>query len=105
MFSNPFAELSATISPSVMQWYVVLMFLCVVGGTIYDVIHKGSAKYFFENAKKAREKGTKSLGGGDMAGIAVKTAVEDVMTSAEFCNPKRRVAHLLGRFVETICEE
>ncbi|NNF80176.1 MAG: adenylyl-sulfate reductase, partial [Rhizobiales bacterium] len=53
MFSNPFVELSATISPELMQTYVVLMFLAVVGGTLFDVVHKKSAKYFFENAKKA----------------------------------------------------
>ncbi|MEM7424866.1 MAG: adenylyl-sulfate reductase [Pseudomonadota bacterium] len=98
MFSNPFVELSASISPDVMQAYVIIMFLCVVGGTLFDVVHKGSAKYFFENARRAREKGSKQLGGGDMAGIAVKTVAEDVLTSAEFCNPNRRIAHLLGMY-------
>ncbi len=39
--SNPFAQLSATISPGVMQTYVILMLLLVVGGTLYDVWHKG----------------------------------------------------------------
>jgi uncharacterized membrane protein len=53
--TNPFAELSATISPEIMQIYVVLMVLLVIGGTILDVIHKGSAKYFFENGKKAEK--------------------------------------------------
>ena len=30
--------------------------------------------------------------------IAVKTAVEDVLTSGEFCNPRRRIAHLLTMY-------
>ena len=51
--SNPFAELSASISPAVMQTYVIIMILLVVGGTLYDVIHKKSAKYFFANWRKS----------------------------------------------------
>ena len=35
--SNPFAELSALISPSVMQTYIVVMIILVAAGTIYDV--------------------------------------------------------------------
>jgi hypothetical protein len=51
MFTNPFHDLSGFLTPAVMQTYVVLMFLAVVGGTIIDVIHKKSAQYFFENAQ------------------------------------------------------
>ena len=51
MFSiNPFAEISATIPPTIMQWYIIVMALFVAGGTLFDVIHKGSAKYFFQDA-------------------------------------------------------
>ena len=64
--SNPFAELSASISPGVMQTYVVIMILLVVGGTLFDVIHKRSAKYFFDNWRNARNKGTRTVGGGEM---------------------------------------
>ena len=53
--SNPFSELSASISPITMQGYVILMVLLVIGGTILDMIHKKSAQYFFENAKKRRK--------------------------------------------------
>jgi len=53
MFSlNPFAELSTLISPSMIQGYVILMVIMVVVGTILDMMHKKSAKYFFENAEK-----------------------------------------------------
>ncbi|MEC9368083.1 MAG: adenylyl-sulfate reductase, partial [Pseudomonadota bacterium] len=34
---NPFAELSASISPTVMQTFVVLMILLVAGGTLFDI--------------------------------------------------------------------
>ena len=52
---NVFSELSASISPSIMQGYVVLMALLVTGGTILDMMHKKSAQYFFENAKRAQK--------------------------------------------------
>jgi hypothetical protein len=95
---NPFSELAGFISPIAMQVYVVVMVLLVVGGTVLDMIHKKSAQYFFENAEKAKEEATKSLSGGEKASIAFKTVAEDVLTSAEFCNPLRRVAHLLTMY-------
>ena len=56
MFStNPFAELSASIDPVIMQTYVIIMILCVVVGTLFDIIHKKSAKYFFANWRNAQE--------------------------------------------------
>ncbi|MBU2582232.1 MAG: adenylyl-sulfate reductase [Alphaproteobacteria bacterium] len=93
--SNPFAEVSALIPPSFMQTYVVVMILLVAGGTLYDVYHKKSAQYFFENWRKSKSRGAKSV---DMNSIAIKTAVHDVLASGEFCNPKRRIAHLLTMY-------
>ena len=76
MFSiNPFAELSSTISPAVMKTYVIIMIALVAGGTLFDIVHKKSAKYFFSNWRKAREKGSRDVGSGEVVGIAVKTAV------------------------------
>ena len=96
--SNPFAEISAYIAPSVMQWFVLIMIFLVVAGTLFDVIHKKSAVYFFDAAKKSKENGSRKVNGGQKVGIAVQTVAADVLTSAEFCNPKRRVAHLLGMY-------
>ena len=93
--SNPFAELSASIPPIVMQTYVVIMVILVAGGTVYDILHKKSAKYFFDNWRKAKSKGTQRVGGGEMVSLAVQTAVVEGLTSAEFCNARRRIAHLL----------
>jgi hypothetical protein len=94
---NPFAALSNVLPANAMQTYVVLMVLAVFVGTVYDIIHKGSAKYFFDNWRNSRSKG-KPIGGGDMVSLAVKTGVVDVMTSGEFCNPHRRIAHLLTMY-------
>jgi len=96
--SNPFAELSASVSPAIMQAYVIVMAVLVVAGTLFDVIHKHSAQYFFENMRAAKAKAKKSVGGGEKIGIAVQTAVVDVAMSGEFCNQRRRVAHLLGMY-------
>ena len=92
---NPFAALSASISPAVMQTYVVVMAVLVVAGTLFDIVHKGSARYFFDNWRKSKGK---QVGGGELAAIAVKTAVVDVLASGEFCNARRRIAHLLTMY-------
>ena len=96
--SNPFAELTAQIPLSVMQAYVVLMAILVVGGTIFDMIHKRSAKYFFAKAKAAEASRTREVGGGEKIGIAVQTVIVDVATSGEFCNPMRRISHLFTMY-------
>ena len=96
--SNPFSELSGFLSPAVMQGYVILMFLLVVGGTILDMMHKKSAQYFFENAKKGQKKAKRSLGVGEKSSLAVQTVANEVLTSSEFENPKRRVSHLLTMY-------
>jgi hypothetical protein len=91
---NPFAALNATLPASAMQIYVALMVLAVIVGTLLDMVHKGSAKYFFENARKSRSQGKPV----DKASIAVKTLAVDVLASGEFCNPRRRMAHLLTMY-------
>ncbi|MGI9481003.1 MAG: hypothetical protein ACR2OR_01475 [Hyphomicrobiales bacterium] len=95
---NPFSELSDAIPAGIMQAFVLLMLLLVVGGTIIDVLHKKSAEYFFDNARKAKEARTRSLESSEVASIAAQTAAVDVLTSAEFCNPHRRIAHLLTMY-------
>jgi hypothetical protein len=96
--NNPFAGLAASISPAVMQGYVVVMIILVAAGTLFDVVHKGSARYFFQNWRKSKSKGVKSVGGGELVSIAVQTAVVDVLASGEFCNLRRRISHLLGMY-------
>lgn len=95
--SNPFDSLSGVLSPLFMQVFLVVMVLLVALGTLFDMVHKGSARYFFAN-KRARLSRARPVGGGEMIGIAVQTALVDVLTSGEFCNQRRRVAHLLGMY-------
>src|SRR3954469_16096514 len=92
---NPFAALSATLPPAVMQAYIVAMIVLVAAGTLFDIVHKGSAKYFFNNFRKSKGK---PVGGGQLASIAVQTAVVDVLASGEFCSARRRVAHLMTMY-------
>jgi len=96
--TNPFSELSGLISTLAMQAYVVLMILLVVGGTILDMIHKKSAQYFFENSKKAQKNATRTVGAGEKASLAVKTVANEVLTSGEFQNPRRRISHLFTMY-------
>ncbi len=81
-----------------MQAYVALMAFLVVAGTLFDVIHKGSARYFFANMRASEKRAKSSVGGGEKIAIAVQTAVVDVAASGEFCNQNRRIAHLLGMY-------
>ena len=96
--ANPFAELSASISPTVMQTYVVIMIILVAAGTLFDIVHKGSAKYFFNNWRSSKDRASQEVGTGEMASLTIQTAVAEGLTSSEFCNQKRRVAHLLTMY-------
>lgn len=96
--SNPFAEISALIPAAVMQTYVIVMFLLVVGGTILDMMHKKSAQYFFENAKKAEKNAKRTVSSGERTSLAIQTVTNEVLTSSEFANPKRRASHLLSMY-------
>jgi len=92
--TNPFYELSTFISPAVMQGYIILMVVLVIGGTILDMLHKHSARYFFENAKRAQKDAKRTLSGGEKASLAVQTVVNEVLTSSEFKRIRRRISHL-----------
>jgi hypothetical protein len=94
---NPFAVAGASLPAGFLQGFLVVMVLAVVGGTLFDTVHKGSARYFFANMRRSKGKG-REMGGGELVSIAMQTAVVDVLASGEFCNPKRRIAHLLGMY-------
>ena len=74
------------------------MILLVTGGTLLDVMHKKSARYFFNNWQNVKNKGTRQVGGGEMVSLAIQTVVVDGLTSGEFCNPRRRISHLLTMY-------
>src|SRR5690348_2641075 len=95
--ANPFAVAGASLPAGFLQGFLIVMVLAVVAGTFFDIVHKGSARYFFANMRKSKGKG-RQIAGGELTSIAVQTAVVDVLGSGEFCNQKRRVAHLLGMY-------
>jgi hypothetical protein len=96
--SNPFYDLLGFLTPTMMQIYIIAMFLAVIGGTIIDTIHKKSAQYFFENAQKAQKSAKRTVTGGEKASLAISTLTNEVLTSSEFANPKRRMSHLLTMY-------
>ncbi len=98
LMNNPFNEIAATIPLAAMKTFVVVMIILVIAGTIFDVIHKKSAKYFFENMKKSKSDSTREVGGSEKFKIVCATAAHDVLASGEFCNPRRRIAHLLTMY-------
>jgi hypothetical protein len=81
-----------------MQGYIILMIVAVVVGTILDMMHKKSAQYFFENAKKAQKMAKRNVGTGEKASLAIQTLANEVLTSGEFCNIKRRISHLFTMY-------
>ena len=96
--TNPFYELSTFISPAIMQGYIILMVLLVIGGTILDMMHKQSAQYFFENARRAQKNAKRTLSGGEKTSFAMQTVVNEVLTSSEFKRTRRRVSHLFTMY-------
>lgn len=97
--NTPIALLEqAGISYETMQTYVVIMVALVIVMTVMDMLHKKSAKYFFDNANKAKANATTELSAGDKVGIAAATIATDVMSAGEFNNPVRRLVHLLTMY-------
>jgi hypothetical protein len=92
---NPFLPVTDFVSPGFMQFYVVLMVLAVVGGTLFDLYHKRSASFFVQQRQRSRAAATRQLSGAQMAALALGTLANEVATSGEFCNRNRRISHVL----------
>ena len=91
---NPFAALTGSLPPLVMQVYIILMALAVAAGTLFDVVHKGSARFFAQRRKKSEAAAERRLSGGETISLAMATIAEAAV-SGEFCKWPRRVSHLL----------
>ena len=96
--TNPFSVLSETISPIVMQSFVIAMVTLVFAGTLLDILHKKNVKYFFQNAKKAKKSAKKNLTTSEKTTVVLKTIASDIATTSELGAGKRRAAHLLGMY-------
>ena len=93
---NPFAVLSNSLPSIVIQVFVIVMIILVIVGTFFEMLHKKNVKYFFQNAKKAKQSATKTLGVGEKTSVVIKTLATDVLTTAELGASQRRIAHVLG---------
>ena len=93
--TNLFTQLTAFVSPAVMQGYIVLMVLAVAIGTVFDLLHEKKLKFFVQERKRAKAAAKRQLSAVDMATIATRTVVNDIATFGEFCNSHRRISHIL----------
>ena len=93
---NPFAELSSTVSVELMQGFVTIMIALIAGGTLFDIVHKGSAKYFFQRWSREKKSRQREPSLNETVSTIAKTTAHDVLTQGEFCSFKRRLAHLLS---------
>ena len=95
--NNPFSQLSEIVPCIAMKYFVVIMVLLVISGTLLDIIHKKNVKYFFQNIKKIKKSATKTLNTGEKTSIVLKTFASDILTTSEL-DGKRRLSHLLGMY-------
>ena len=93
--TNPFAPLTAFVSPGAMQGYIILMVLAVLIGTLFDLLHDKKLKFFLQERQRTRAAATRQLGGAELAAIASRTLVKDIASFGEFCNRQRRISHAL----------
>ncbi|MGA8261323.1 MAG: hypothetical protein WB783_14015 [Arenicellales bacterium] len=92
---NPFANLTAFLHPVFTQAYIVLMILAVAIGTVADILHKRSGRFFALRRQKSRALAKKRLSSLATASMAVRTLLNEVATAGEFCNRNRRISHVL----------
>ncbi|MDA9653555.1 adenylyl-sulfate reductase [Candidatus Pelagibacter sp.] len=95
---NPFATLAETISPFVMQSFIIAMITLIAFGTIIQMINHKNLTYFLNNAKKAKLQATREIGAGERLSILAKTTVVDIGTTSELGFGKRRLSHVLGMY-------
>ena len=96
--TNPFSILAESMSPVVMQYFIIAMIILIAAGTIIQMINHKNLTYFLANAKKAKLAATKELSVGEKSSIIAKTTVVDIGTTSELGFGKRRLAHVLGMY-------
>lgn len=93
--SNAFADLTAFLPPIAMQAYILLMVVVVVAGTLGDMLHKQSARFFIRQWRRSRAAAKRQINAKENMGLAVRTALYEVAAAGEFHNTQRRISHLL----------
>ena len=81
--NNPFFQLTELVPSIFMKLFVILMIILVVLGTFLDIIHKKNVKYFFLNAKKAKDQAKKTLTSNEKILIISKTISNEILTTSE----------------------
>lgn len=92
--SNPFAPVMDALSPLAMDIYLILMIVAVFIGTLFDISHKGSARFFARRREQSRAAAQRQLSSAQTFLLAVDTIAEAAV-SGEFCKWPRRISHLL----------
>lgn len=92
--SNPFADLSSLLPPYAMRGYIIMMLVAVVIGTLLDMYHKGSARFFTRRRGEAEAAAQRQLSRMETAALVARTIAEAAV-SGEFCKWQRRTSHLL----------
>ena len=95
---NPFSVLAESMSPLIMQGFILTMIAMIAIGTIVQMVHHKNITYFFNNAKKAKLQATREIGTGEKVSIIAKTVVHDIGTTAELGFGKRRLSHVMGMY-------
>ena len=102
LVDNPFARLNTEMpnffTPELMRGYVMLMVLFVIGGVLFDIWHKKSAKYFFEHSKNQKKYAKREVSSSERSAMMMETLKKEVLTSGEFSNKDRRLSHLLSMY-------
>jgi len=95
MFStNPFAAVIDVVPAGLVQSFVVLMAFAVAIGTVLDVYHKGSGRFFAQRRARAKAAARRPMNAMRQAAAVVK-GVAEASVSGEFCKWNRRLSHLL----------
>ena len=47
----------------------------VAGGTLFGIMHRKSARSFYNHWRNAKKKGTQSVGGAEMVSLAMQPAI------------------------------
>ena len=63
MGANPFAAVAEFWSPLAMKIYIILTIAAIVGGTLFDVSHKGNGLYFARRRERSRAFGRRTPDG------------------------------------------
>ncbi len=96
--TNPFASVAEALSQSTMIMFVIAMVVLVVVGVLLDMRHKKSKEYFDKHTEAMSKLAKTPISSSEKSSLLVKTITNEVLTSSEFSNQKRRLSHLMTMY-------